>query len=421
MDFYEDTSPDNDDYKQVLYWGDAPSPLVFTGYAKQASNILSYLHSTLKYEIECIGINYFGALYDRSIIPYNVSPARCIDPTDVYGYKAVLHALNRKEYDYLFIFNDLSVSSRITEQLLEIKEKQPNLKIINYYPVDARVIEEQSSIIIATDTNVAYNRFGRVQTMKVFPKANIDFVPHSTNTDLFFPMTTEERSTLKMKYFGAGTDTFVFTNVNRNSYRKDLAKNILAFSIFHKICPKSILYLHTNPKEGPVDLTVLVEQLGLTPQNVRFPTKYDLLSNAFSESTLNEIYNASDCVMTTSLGEGWGLSITEAMNAGTIVLAPKHTSFTEMCKHQRGILYPCTEQVCIDSQGYRLTASAKTIARYMRHACFGLTEKQKLRIEATAYDWAADYDIASVGKEWLDIFKSTTRKKQMVSVASLFD
>ena len=42
------------------------------------------------------------------------------------------------------------------------------------------------------------------------------------------------------------------------------------------------------------------------------------------------MYNAADLYLTTSLGEGWGLGVTEAMACHTPVAMPRHTSLAEI-------------------------------------------------------------------------------------------
>jgi glycosyltransferase involved in cell wall biosynthesis len=50
-------------------------------------------------------------------------------------------------------------------------------------------------------------------------------------------------------------------------------------------------------------------------------------------ATLNAIYNASDCFLTTTLGGGWELTVTEAMACRCPVIAPYHTSLVEISGH----------------------------------------------------------------------------------------
>ena len=45
---------------------------------------------------------------------------------------------------------------------------------------------------------------------------------------------------------------------------------------------------------------------------------------------MRSLYGAADLLLTTSLGEGWGLPVTEALACGTPVVVPMHTSLMEI-------------------------------------------------------------------------------------------
>ena len=53
-------------------------------------------------------------------------------------------------------------------------------------------------------------------------------------------------------------------------------------------------------------------------------------SSGFPTHILNDIYNSVDAIITTTLGEGWGLSISEGMAVKKPVIAPDHTSISEI-------------------------------------------------------------------------------------------
>lgn len=55
---------------------------------------------------------------------------------------------------------------------------------------------------------------------------------------------------------------------------------------------------------------------------------------------MRKIYAGADLVVSTTLGEGWGLSTTEAMACKTPVLMPRHTSLEEIVgkDEERGYL-----------------------------------------------------------------------------------
>jgi glycosyltransferase involved in cell wall biosynthesis len=60
-----------------------------------------------------------------------------------------------------------------------------------------------------------------------------------------------------------------------------------------------------------------------------FPPE-EIYNNGADLKKLNDIYNSFDLFLTTATGEGWGLTITEAMATKTPVIAPNHTSITEI-------------------------------------------------------------------------------------------
>ena len=53
---------------------------------------------------------------------------------------------------------------------------------------------------------------------------------------------------------------------------------------------------------------------------------------------MNALYNCADCVISTCLGEGWGLSWVEAMATKTPVIMPGNTAMVENITEDRGYL-----------------------------------------------------------------------------------
>ena len=60
----------------------------------------------------------------------------------------------------------------------------------------------------------------------------------------------------------------------------------------------------------------------------------------YSIEWMNCMFNAADCLFSTSTGEGWGLTTTNAMAAGCPVVVPNNTAFTEIVgeNEERGYL-----------------------------------------------------------------------------------
>ncbi len=101
-----------------------------------------------------------------------------------------------------------------------------------------------------------------------------------------------------------------------------------------------LMYLHMAHDDAGGNLLVMADHFGLKLQEdfiLPHPKMFNV-NRGVPVDMLNFIYNASDCLLTTTLGEGWGLSITEAMATKLPIVAPDNTSLTEMLADNRGFL-----------------------------------------------------------------------------------
>ncbi len=141
-----------------------------------------------------------------------------------------------------------------------------------------------------------------------------------------------------MQYFGPHADKYIYMNLNRNQQRKDIPRSILAYKDVHELDPDTLLYLHMSVKDQGWNLDEVVKGMGLDmTSDVIFPQHFGP-NKGFPIQTLNAIYNATDCVVSTALGEGWGLSWIEAMATKTPVIMPNNTALTENITDDIGYL-----------------------------------------------------------------------------------
>ena len=154
----------------------------------------------------------------------------------------------------------------------------------------------------------------------------IKYVPHGINTDYFFPITPESKNynsflEVKSKLFeGRDIEFVVFWN-SRNIRRKSPGDVILAYRQFcdqigKEKAKKCALVMHTQPiDQNGTDLYAVREAL-CDPEyvNVFFS------SNRLGTEQMNYLYNLADVTMLISSNEGWGLSLTESMMSGTMII-----------------------------------------------------------------------------------------------------
>ena len=153
----------------------------------------------------------------------------------------------------------------------------------------------------------------------------IKYVPHGINSEVFYPINKKEEvedlaQLRKDMFLGREFDFVVFWN-SRNIRRKSPGDVILSYRHFcDKIGPEKAsrcaLVMHTAPVDNNgTDLNAVVEALGTDYFNVFFS------ANKLTPAQMNQLYNVADVTMLISSNEGWGLSLTESMMAGTPIIA----------------------------------------------------------------------------------------------------
>jgi len=152
----------------------------------------------------------------------------------------------------------------------------------------------------------------------------LDYVPHGINEKIFFPI--EDKKLLdefKKKLFNNKEYDFVLMYNSRNIRRKQTSDTLAAFKLFLDKLPKEkadkcALVLHTQPMdEHGTDLYAVRDML-FTEEQCSQIYFSDL---RISSQDLNMIYNVSDAVILLSSNEGWGLSLTEGMMCGKMIIA----------------------------------------------------------------------------------------------------
>jgi glycosyltransferase involved in cell wall biosynthesis len=151
----------------------------------------------------------------------------------------------------------------------------------------------------------------------------IEYVPHGLNEDTFKPLAEEKLTEAKEQIFqGKEKDFVVFFN-SRNIRRKQIPDTMLAFRYFLNKLPKEkaekcAFIIHTDAivSEHGTDLEVVRKILFKDyPNAIYFSTA------KLDPTQLNVLYNIADAQILLTSNEGWGLSLTEAILAGTPIIA----------------------------------------------------------------------------------------------------
>ena len=325
--------------QKIIFYGD--SPTCATGFGQVSRNILPALHASGRYDVDILGINYWG---DPHEYPFRIWPMAVNNQRDPYGRQRLHQHLAdpNLQFDVLFFLQDTFILDFMPNMLTQLKSAGKKFKSVFYYPVDG--IPKQSWIESANsvDYPVTYTQFGRDMSVKLVPDIGnrLRVIPHGVNPQVFFPVPKEESYKFRKAFFGPLADKFIFTNVNRNQQRKDIPATIRAFKEFKKHRPDSVLYLHMAAVDQGWNLPEVLKafELDITSE-VILPQNFTP-SSGFPLDVVNLIYNSSDAIISTTVGEGWGLSWTEAMATKTPVIFPSNTCLGEYITEQTGYPYP---------------------------------------------------------------------------------
>lgn len=279
------------------------------------------------------------------VIPANIAPFATQD--DCFQKAAFVKLVENTHFNVIYLLNDIEVVGKLSGDLKLInvdkkKRKELQHKTIFYFPIDSVPRKENLAFLQMFDEIVTFTEYGKNLIEKLAPinvYVKIQVLSHGVDNNNFFKIYDETIIEKKNKMFGE--DKYVFGTINRNSARKDIASTLLAFSEFLEafknvsyLKDKYVLYCHCNPEDvAGINLKYLALTLGLEEgKNVFFPKNFSE-NKGVSTKELNEIYNLFDCFLNTTTAEGWGLTLTEAMAAEILCIAPMHTSFVEITQY----------------------------------------------------------------------------------------
>jgi glycosyltransferase involved in cell wall biosynthesis len=151
------------------------------------------------------------------------------------------------------------------------------------------------------------------------------YIPHGLNHNVYRPVEENDPELKKFKkeFFGNDNPDFVLFFNSRNIRRKQIPDAMLAFRAFLDSLPKEKsdkckMVLHTEiVSEHGTDLAKVKEYFF----NESYPNAIKFSTQKLSSIQLNYLYNIADAQILLTSNEGWGLTITEAILAGTPIIA----------------------------------------------------------------------------------------------------
>lgn len=323
-----------EDRKKILFIGD--DIRFFSGIATVSREIV--LGTSHVFNYACIGgaidhpdknkrmdlsqsTDEIAGINDSSVVLY---------PTNGYGTADLIRQLISLEkpdvlvfitdpryYEWLFRIEQ-EIRKTIPMVYINIWDCEPApLYNKNYYrSCDTLLsISKQTKIL----NEVVLGEYAKEKTIKYFP--------HGINENAFFPIKKGHDLYPKLEEFksnllkGKPYD-FVLLFNSRNIRRKSIPDTIMAFRHFLDQLPSEkadecCLVLHTHKvDDNGTDLPVVIDLfMGDRREQVIFSDP------GAGVEYMNMLYNSSDATILLSSNEGWGLSLTESMMCGKMIIA----------------------------------------------------------------------------------------------------
>jgi hypothetical protein len=250
-------------------------------------------------------------------------------PQNGYGDSTILRKFMELEKpDAIFIFTDPRYWEWLFQIENEIRAKCPLIYLNIWDDLPAPYYNE--SYYESCDTLLGISKqTANINKLVLGDKAKdkiIAYVPHGINEEQFFPIDEKHEQwdnlqKAKKQLFGDKEYKHVFFFNSRNIRRKMPSDLLAAYKLFKDKLPKEekdnvALVLHTAPIDNNgTDLYAVRDLLLGEDDSIRFSQA------KLSVEGMNYLYNLADITVLPSSNEGWGLSLTESMMAGTMILA----------------------------------------------------------------------------------------------------
>ena len=263
--------------------------------------------------------NSHNGITDASVFLY---------PVNGYGdAQVVRHLIDVEKPDAIMFFTDPRYWTWLFQIENEIRRKIPMiyLNIWDDYPVpmyNEPYYESCDGLMAISKQTLNINKIALADKIE---NKILSYVPHGINENMFFPIDKNDPKLIEAKkvIFKDKEYDFVLMFNSRNIRRKSIPDTLAAFKLFLDKLPKEkadkcAMLLHTQPvDEHGTDLYAVRDMLF----NEEQCSQIYFSDQQLSSPEINLLYNLADAGILLSSNEGWGLSLTEAMMCGKMIIA----------------------------------------------------------------------------------------------------
>ena len=321
----------------ILWMGDAGSN---TGFARVTDTICrGILAQRDDLRIDVLAVNFRGELpttLENVKFPYKLLVPTVYNTSDLFGISRIKELILKTKYDAIIILNDVPVIREYMTYIKSLAGQVPWIPpIVVYTPIDSyNMPSSWSEVTNSVDKVITYTEVGKKELIKCGTREDLIKVAPHGNSDAFYkaspnnpafvpdwegkPIGAWSRDHIKA---AAGMEgQFMVLWADRNSERKNLPGFLRAVApLMHKH-EDMVVWLHCYKHDVGGNVQDHVETAGLLETGRVYITPNLAPGLEIPDWHLNAIYNHADLKVSSSLGEGWGLTNVEALQAGTPVI-----------------------------------------------------------------------------------------------------
>jgi glycosyltransferase involved in cell wall biosynthesis len=393
--------------RPVLLWvGDAGCD---SGFARCTHEILKTVSQ--EWKVVVLGINYRGEPHNY---PYPMHPAaRAFTREEPFGASRLAEMIDKYEPDVVVIQQDPWNIPRYMKEIPKINAIRP--KMVGVIAVDGANC--RASMLQGLDHVIFWTRFAQEEANLAGLKAPSTVIPLGTDRTTFTPGDkVEARQALGLPEALCREEIFIVGNVNRNQPRKHLDLTVRYFARFldETKAQDAFLYLHVCPTG---DVGVNVQQLaayyGFSVPNFRrlILSQPDVWAGATDEGVRNT-YRAFDVQMTTTQGEGWGLTTMEGMACGIPQILPHWSALGEWAA-DAALMVPCSmTSVTPVANAIGGIMDEQAAVQALKDLYSNREQRMNLRERGLALVARPEYQWARIGRRYVETLNAVRSQAQ---------
>lgn len=319
--------------RKLLWVGDAACP---SGFAKCTHYTLDVLRRT--WDVVVLGLNYRG---DPHQYPYPIFP--CWPGGDLFGVGRLEEMIDTHRPDLVVIQND---PWNIPSYMAKVNRFRTPPPVVGTIAVDGKNVK--GTALNGLARALFWTKFARDEAAKGGMTVPSGIVPLGVDLNVYKPG-PRDLARKRMGFSGDVLEGFIVGNVNRNQPRKHLDLTIKYFAewVTSFGVDDAFLYLHVAPTgEKSVDCQQLAQYYGIAD---RVLVAEPAVFVGASEYWMQQTYCAFDVQVSTTQGEGWGLTTLEGMACGVPQIVPDWSALGEWAQ-DAAVLIPCSH-TCVTPKG----------------------------------------------------------------------